>query len=359
MAKNKVLVDRMPGNTKEHVKKLQFACGHLSEVGNLHARQNDRLLTSVILPGIGAINGKFASAFVSGDSRNASAINVVKSMTVQGMVLFYYQLKAQAKVLEKDFKGTQKSILETIQRRAGSNGSRLVQAITDNNSSEIMAGLNKTVPVLMAGHGLLMEDVVACWVIFRRRDAKMLEVYLGYTKSSAENGVAMFNLTIQLVAMPEPGAYKYLFTKFALRGIGSAQFDAAIKLNCVNTDWSRMAVTVMNHRGTYTEEDISHSKLRIRKMMQFKTDTADMQKASEMIGIEQTVVRFDVKLEGDAVEQMERNRDYELVQEWSTQKYGTFFKEMGTWVNGDLAGECVVLEELLTCEEICNCIQRW
>ena len=31
-------------------KKLQFACGHLSEVGNLHARQNDRLLTSVILP---------------------------------------------------------------------------------------------------------------------------------------------------------------------------------------------------------------------------------------------------------------------------------------------------------------------
>ena len=55
-------------------------------------------------------------------------------------------------------------------------------------------------------------------------------------------------------------------------------------------------------------------------MMQFKTDTADMQKASEMIGIEQTVFRFDVKLEGDAVEQMERNRDYELVQEWSTQK---------------------------------------
>ena len=55
-----------------------------------------------------------------------------------------------------------------------------------------------------------------------------------------------------------------------------------------------------------------------------------------MIGIEQAVVRFDVKLDGDAIEQMEKNRDYELVQEWSTQKYGTFFREMGSWVDGDV-----------------------
>ena len=106
----------------------------------------------------------------------------------------------------------------------------------------------------------------------------------------------MFNLTIKLVAMPEPGAYKYLFAKFALCGIGCAQFEAAIKLNCINTDWSRIAVTAMNHRGKYVEDNTDHSKLRIRRMRQFKTDTADMQRASEMIGIEQTVVRFDVKL---------------------------------------------------------------
>ena len=205
-------------------------------------------------------------------------------MTVQGTVLFHYQLKAQAKLLDKDFSGTQKSILETIQRRAGSNGSRLVQAITDNNANEIMAGLNKTIPVLMAGHGLLMEDIVACWHIFRRREAKLLETYPGYTKSSAENGVAMFNMTVQLVPMPEHGAYKYLFAKFALTGIGSAQFDAAIKLNYVNTDWARMAVTAMNHRGHYSETDNTHSKLRIRKMMQFKTDTADMQKTRSANG---------------------------------------------------------------------------
>ena len=69
--------------------------------------------------------------------------------------------------------------------------------------------------------------------------------------------------------------------------------------------------------------------------MQFKTDTADMQKASEMVGIEQAIVRFDVKLDGDAIERMEKNRDYELAKEWSTQKCGTFFREMGTWVEGD------------------------
>ena len=279
IAKHKLLIDRMPGNA-DPSKKLQFACGHLSEVGNLHARQNDRLLTSVILPGIGAIDGKFASAFVSGDSRNASAINVVKSMTVQGMVLFHYQLQAQAKTLKKDFKGTQKSILDTIQRRAGNNGSRLVQAITENKGDEIMAGLNKIIPVLMAGQGLLMEDVLACWRLFRDKNARALKLYLEYTKSDAQNGVDMFNTTVSLVPMPEAGAYKYLFAKFALRGIGCAQFDAAVKLNCVNTEWSRMAVTAMNHRGAYTEDNKQFSKLRIRQMMQFKTDTADMQKAS-------------------------------------------------------------------------------
>ena len=115
-----------------------------------------------MLPGIGAISGKFASAFISGDSRNASAINVVKSMTVHGMVLFYYQLESQGKALGKGFKVTQSSILETIQRRAGSNGARLVQAITENKSADLLVGLNKTVPVLMAGHGLMMEDILAC-----------------------------------------------------------------------------------------------------------------------------------------------------------------------------------------------------
>ena len=91
----------------------------------------------------------------------------------------------------------------------------------------------------------------------------------------------------------------------------------------------------MNHRGKYVEDETSHCQLRIRRMMQFKTDTADMQKASEMVGIEQAIVRLDVKLDGDAIERMEKNRDYELAREWSTQKYGTFFREMGTWVEGD------------------------
>ena len=97
---NKSLVERMPGNNKDPIKKLQYACGHLTENGNLHARQNDRMMTSIVLPGIRAICGKFASAFVSGDSRNASAINVVKSMTVQGVVLFYYLLQNAINVVK-------------------------------------------------------------------------------------------------------------------------------------------------------------------------------------------------------------------------------------------------------------------
>ena len=36
VARNKGLIDRMPGNTKYPNRKLQYACGHLSEVGNLH-----------------------------------------------------------------------------------------------------------------------------------------------------------------------------------------------------------------------------------------------------------------------------------------------------------------------------------
>ena len=190
--------------------------------------------------------------------------------------------------------------------RAGSNGSRLVQAITDNNASEIMNGLNKTVPVLMAGHGFMMEDIIALWISFLKKNGTSIQGYLGYTKSDALNGVNMFNYTVSTVPMSEAGAVKYLFTKFALRGIGGAQFEAAIHLNYLNTDWARMAVTAMNHRGHYTEVQPACSKLRIKRMRPFKTDTADMQRASEIVGTEQTVVRFDVKLEGEAVEKMQR-----------------------------------------------------
>ena len=249
LSNNKLMVDRMP--SIEPILKLQYACGHLSEVGNLHARQNDRILSAIVLPGIGTIEGKFTSAFVSGDSRNASAINVVKSMTVQGMVLFHYQLQEQSRNIKKDFKKTQLSILDVIQRRAGNNGARLRQAILDNKGDEIMAGLNHIIPVLMAGHGFLMEDVLAFWRVLRARDVPSLHVYLGYTKSDTKNGIDMFNLTVKTLPMPEAGAFKYLFAKFCLRGVGSAQFHAALELNCQDTDWLRMAVTAINHRGAY------------------------------------------------------------------------------------------------------------
>lgn len=245
------LVEKMPGNQKDLVRKIQYSCGHLSEVGNLHARQNDRMMSTIILPGIGAISGKFASAFISGGSRNTSAINVIKSMTVQGMVLYYYQLKSQGVTLKKDFKATQKSILETIQRRAGTNGAKLVQAIEQENSSDLLIGLNKTVPVLMAGHGLMIEDILSCWLHYRSGSPEGIQSYIEYTKASALNGVTMFNTTLETVKMTEANAYKYLFTKFALRGIGPDQFNKALKLNCIETDWSRMAINAMNYRSGY------------------------------------------------------------------------------------------------------------
>ena len=97
----------------------------------------------------------------------------------------------------------------------------------------------------------------------------------------------MFNSTVSMVRMTEQNAYKYLYTKFALRGIGESQFNAAVELNCVNTDWARIAVTAMNYRRQYIENLTGTALLRIKKMMQFKTDTADMQRASEVVDKEQ------------------------------------------------------------------------
>ena len=320
--------------------KLQYASGHLSEVGNLHARQNDKLLSAIVLLGIGTIGSEFTSAFVCGDTRNASAINVVKSMTVQGMTLFHYQLQDQARTMKKDFKKTQNSILDVIQKRAGNNGPRLRKAIVEGNGDEVMKGLEGVITVLMAGHGFLMEDVIAFWKLLKQADSeesvRALNVYAGYTKSDTQNDIDMFNLTTSLLPMPEAGAFRYLFIKFCVRGIGCAQFKAAITLNCINTEWLRMAVTAINHRGAYEEDQTVYSQLRIVRMMGFKTDTADLQKAVDVIDKEQVVVRFNVALDHADVEKMEKDRGYKLVQDWTIQKYASFFKEEGEAFDGEV-----------------------